>query len=111
MRPKRVTVSSQAASNPIPMDTYIDPFNVSIRVDVAGGSTLTYSVQHTFDDVFADGYDPATGVWTDNDTLTGDTASGESNYAFPVTAIRLNVTAHTTGSATMTLIQTGRGGN
>lgn len=112
MRPIRVTVSAQEASNPIPMDHYREPFNVSIGVAVTG--TLTYTVEHTFDDVFADGYDPDAGssVWFANDAanLQGASTSQEGNYAFPVTAIRLNVSGYTSGSATMTLIQAG-GGN
>lgn len=110
MRPIRVTVSAQEASNPIPMDHYREPFNVSIGVAVTG--TLAYTVEHTFDDVFADGYDASTGVWFANDAtnLQGATTSQDGNLAFPVTAIRLNVSAYTSGSATMTLIQAG-GGN
>lgn len=111
MRPQRVTVSSLAASSPIQVDTYIDPFNVGLGVVVAGGSTLTYTVQHTFDDIYAKDYNPASGTWFDNDTLTSQSASADGNYAFPVTAIRLNVTAYTAGSVTMTVIQAGRGGS
>ncbi len=107
MRPQRVTVSALAASDPIPTDHYIGPFNVGLGVTVNG--TLTYSVEHTFDDVFAAGFDPGTASWFPNDTLTAQTASGDGNYAFPVTAIRLNVTAYTSGSATLTVIQAGRG--
>jgi hypothetical protein len=89
------------------MDTYRDPFNLGIGVALSAGSTLTYSVQHTFDDVQAVGFNPATAVWYDHATLTAKTTSSDGNYAYPVTAVRLNVTAYTSGSATMTVIQAG----
>ena len=110
MRPVRVTVSSQAASAPIPLDHYQGPFNVGIGVAVSAGATLTYSVQHTFDDVWAQGFDPSTAVWYPNASLAAKTTTLDGNYAFPVTAIRLNVTSYTSGSATMTVVQAGMPG-
>ena len=107
MRPIRVTVGSQAASNPIPMDQYQSPFNVGVGVSLTAGASLTYSVQHTFDNVFAAGYDASTGNWFDNSGLTAKTASDDGNYAFAVSAIRLNVTTYASGSATMVLLQSG----
>lgn len=41
----------------------------------------------------------------DHSTLTGLTASAVGNLAFPVTAVRLNVTAYTSGSAALTVLQ------
>ena len=110
MRPVRVTVASQTASAPIPLDHYQGPFNVGIGVAVAAGSTLTYSVQHTFDDVWAEGFDPSTAVWFTNSALGSKNNTLDGNYAFPVTAIRLNVTAYTSGSVTMTAVQAGMPG-
>lgn len=110
MRPVRVTVSSQTASAPIPLDHYQGPFNVGIGVAVSAGATLTYSVQHTFDDVNAAGFDPSTAVWYTNSALGAKNTTLDGNYAFPVTAVRLNVTAYTSGSVTMTLVQAGMPG-
>lgn len=110
MRPITVTVSSQAASAVIPLDTYQDPFNVSIGVVLSAGASLTYSVQHTFDNVFASNFDPLTATWFNNSGLTAKTTSLDGNYNMPVTAIRLNVTTHSSGSATMTVIQAGMPG-
>ena len=107
MRPVRVSVSSQTVSNPIPLDVNVDPFSVGIGVAVTGGATLTYTVQHTFDDVWASNFNPATAVWYPNTSLSAKTASLDGNYAFPITAVRLNVTAWTSGTATMTVIQAG----
>lgn len=110
MRPIRVTVGSQAASSVIPLDTYKDPFNVSIGVALSAGATLTYSVQHTFDDVNDPAFDPTTATWFSNSGLSAKTTSLDGNYAFPVTAIRLNVSAYTSGTAQMTVIQAGMPG-
>lgn len=110
MRPVKVTVDSQTASLPIPLDTYQSPFTVSIGVVLSAGASLTYSVQHTFDDVFAAGFDPAAATWFDNASLTAKLTSFDGNYTTPVRAVRLNVTAYTSGTATMTVIQAGMPG-
>lgn len=107
MRPVRVTVSAAGVSPPVPLDQYISPFNVGIGVVLSAGATLTYDVEHTFDNVFAEGFNPATATWFDNATLAAKTASSDGNYAFPVSAIRLNVTSYTSGSATMNVLQAG----
>lgn len=101
MRPVSVTVSAVAISNPIVMDYMKDPFAVGLGVKVTG--TITYSVQHTFDDVYDSTVTP---TWFDNTSLAAQTANKDGNYAFPVRAIRLNNTAGT-GSATLTVIQAG----
>lgn len=103
MRPQSVTVSSATTSAALPMDYAANPFSVGIGCVASG--TLTYKVQHTFDNVMDASVTP---TWFDHDTLTGQTASADGNYAFPVRAIRLNITAYTNGSVTMTLVQ-GRG--
>lgn len=107
MRPIRQTVSAAGASAPAPMDIYIAPFQVSIAVVLSAGAVLTYKVQHTFDDVWAKGFDPSTATWFDSTDLTGETASAFAVHEFPVTALRLNVTAYTSGTATINLIQSG----
>lgn len=107
MRPVRVTVSSATVSLPIPLDQYETPFNVGLGVVLSGGASLTYKVQHTFDDVFLPTFDPSTATWFDHATLVAKTASSDGNYAYPVVAIRLNVTAFTSGTATMTVLQAG----
>lgn len=107
MRPIRVTVSSATTSNVLPMDQYISPFNLGLGVSLSAGANLTYTVQHTFDDIWAANYSAASGNWFSHATMVNKTTSFDGNYAYPVTAIRLNVTAHTTGNATMTVVQAG----
>lgn len=103
MRPITVTVPTGAGvSVPIPMDHQANQFSVSIGVRLA--ATGTYTVEHTFDDVFAPGFVPASATWYPNSGLTAQTTNKDGNYAFPVTAVRLNV-ASSTGNVSMTVIQ------
>lgn len=95
MRPITVTQATVAASAPIGMDREQAPFAVGFGVIASG--TVTYTVQHTFDDV----------NWFNHGTVVNATTSLDGNYAFPVSAIRLNVTAGT-GSATITILQATR---
>jgi hypothetical protein len=112
MRPIRQSVAVTGVSSPIVTDHYIGPFNVGFGVEAAA-TTTTVTVQHTFDDVFAAGYSPATGVWYDNAGVDASTVGNvDGNYAFPVTAIRINVTANTSGNpVNFTVVQAGRTGD
>ena len=110
MRPVRVTLSSLTDSPPIPMDVNQGPFNVGVGVAVSALASLTYSGQYTFDDVLAPGFSPSSAVWYSLISLASKTASLDGNFAYPVTAIRLSVTAYTSGTVTMTVIQAGMPG-
>ena len=94
--------STTGASNVLPTDLYISPFNVGFGVVVTG--TVTYTVQHTFDN-------PQTvtsPTWFSHPTIALKTDNQDGNYAFPVAAVRLLVTASTGAyTANMTLIQAG----
>jgi hypothetical protein len=93
-------------SNVYPPDNMMTPFNVSIAVLVTG--TATYTVQYTFDNVFASGYAPASGNWTDHPTLTTQTTTRDANVAYPVSGLRIRQTAGN-GSVRCTFIQAGGG--
>lgn len=104
MRPMTLTVTGVASSSVQPMNVNTSPFNVGFGITVSG--TITYKVQHTFDDVWSPTFNPATANWFDHPTITGLSAAADGNYAFPVTAIRITGTAGS-GTATMRLIQAG----
>lgn len=91
-------------SQSIPMDTYQNPFNVSLLVDVTG--TISYTVQYTLDTMFDADVTP---TWYSHPSLVtlGTDASG--NFAFPVTGIRFNSISGT-GSAVFTVAQAGMPG-
>jgi hypothetical protein len=80
------------------------PFAVGFGVAVTG--TVTYKVQHTFDDVYATTFNPATATWYDHPVVVSQSANMDGNYAFPVRGVRANITAGT-GSVIMTVLQAG----
>ena len=89
---------------PVPLDQYISPFNVSLAIVPAG--TSTYTVQYTFDDPFATDFTPATATWFNHPDLTAESGNNDGNFAFPVRATRLNVSA-TTADVTFYVTQAG----
>lgn len=100
------TGTTTGALAPVPMDQYISPFNVAFAV--VPSVSATYTVQHTFDDVFAADYNPSTGTWFNHEVIASETGNNDGNYAFPVTAIRLNIAA-SGGPVTFTIAQAGIG--
>lgn len=103
MRPVYLTVvgstggpNSDGNSSPIPMDFKEAPFNVAIATILVTGSA-TWSVQYTYDDITAG----APSTWFTLSGISGATASIDSNLQFPVTAVRLHVTA---GSGTVQIV-------
>jgi hypothetical protein len=103
MRPTSISVGSAASSAWIPVDHRKNPFNIGFGVTIGAG-VLTYKVQHTFDDVQDAAVTP---VAFDHPDVSGETTNQDGNYAFPVRAIRLTVTAFTSGTATLTIVQAG----
>lgn len=114
MRPIVYTITggagTQIVSRVCPIDHYVSPANIALNVVVTG--SITYTVQYTFDDVFAAGYDPANGNWTNHPTLVTQTTTKDSNISYPVRGIRLISPASpsSSGIATLTIIQGGGGG-
>ena len=104
MRPIRITQTGVGVSLPIPIDQYLNPTNIGLGVTVNGA--VVYTIEHTFDDVFADDFVPATAIWFPHPTLVGLAVNADGNYAFPPTACRINQTAGA-GATTLNLIQAG----
>jgi hypothetical protein len=101
MRPKKVTVTGVATSAWLPVDYKQDPTNIGIGCVLVSG-TATFSVEHTFDDIFDASVTPTA---FPNSGITAATASKDGNYAFPVRAVRLNVTAGVSPVVSMTILQ------
>ena len=99
MKLQTVSKTGTGSSSALVMNTNISPFNVGFGVIATG--TVTYTIQHTFDD-------PAVGfsVWYPHPTIAAKTDNQDGNYAFPVTGVKVLVTAGT-GTATLNLIQAG----
>lgn len=102
MRPITVSVTGVGSSVVVPLDYRVSPTNVAIGCVVSG--TATYTVEHTFDDVFSPSFVPASATWLPNSGLTAKTASTDGNYVLPPRGVRVTI-ASGTGTVTMTVIQ------
>jgi hypothetical protein len=107
MRPVRLIQNGVGTTIPVVLDNYISPFNVGLGALIVSG-TPTYTIQFTFDDVFAPGYDPATGNWFNHPDATSITINSANNIAFPCTAVQLNVSV--AGEVEFVVIQAGVAG-
>jgi hypothetical protein len=97
-----VGTTGVGASQEIPLDQYISPFNVSLFVDITG--TVDVTVQFTGDDVFGDAPGPFS--WTDHPSLTNITADDDATFISPVSACRL-LTNSGVGEAVLRVAQAG----
>lgn len=97
-----VGTNGVGASQTVPLDQYLTPFNVSLYVTITG--TVDVTVQYTFDDVFGDAPGPYT--WVDHPDMTNLTAAGEGTFISPVAACRL-LTNSGTGEAVLRIAQAG----
>lgn len=101
MRQQTVSQTGVGSSAIIPMNLDSTPFNVGFGVTVTG--SVTYTVQHTFDNPWT----TANPTWFDHPTVLNKVSvNADGNYAFPVAAIKVAVTANS-GTATLTAIQAG----
>ena len=99
-------LTAAATSSACPLSPLLFPFQVTIALAVQG--TNTSKVQVTLDDPLT-AIDPQGSnlTWFDHATLVNVTANALGNIAFPVRAVRLVMTAYTSGQATMTVLQAG----
>ena len=98
-RPTSISKTGTGTTAWVPVDYRQGVTNIGLGVVVSG--TVTYDIEHTFDDVF----DPTvTPIAFKNSTLTAQTANKDGTYSAPIRAIRVNNTAGT-GVTTLTIIQ------
>lgn len=97
-----VGTNGVGASQEIPLDQYISPFNVSLFLGITG--TVDVTVQFTGDDVFGDAPGPFS--WEDHPNLTNITADDDATFISPVSACRL-LTNSGTGEAVLRIAQAG----
>jgi hypothetical protein len=104
-----VKVAAQVASAPVVINQltsyspYLSPFpnwTLGLIATVSSGASLTYSVQVT-----ADPIPTANGNWNNHDILVSQVASANGNITYPVTGVRLNVTAYSSGSVNLGICQ------
>lgn len=104
MRPEVDTVETVGAGRIIPVDSIEQSFKLSLQVVLSVGASLTYTVEKTLDDVQDSSITP---TWFPVSNLTTLTANALGFESYPVKAVRLNVTIHGTGTATLTVMQAG----
>ena len=105
-KPTSQTVAGVGTSPPVPLDRKINPFWVGVYAKIS--ATATYNVEGTLDDIYASGWSAATANWFSLPNFNALSASHADLLDFPVTAIRLNVTA-STGNVTLQTLQAGPG--
>jgi len=115
-RTYRISVAGATVSTPFQPSFYEQPFNIGVGVTTNSTST-TYSVQHSFDPIFSNVFSstvtviPASAaIWFNNTGLSSLSSNADGNYAFPVVAIRLNVSA-AAGSSVITQMVLSQAGN
>ena len=102
MTPQVISLSAAGSTAWIPVDYVQNPYNINIAIVVSDTPNLTCKVEYTLDDIFNPAITPT--AFT-HSTLTGLTSNTTGNITSPVRAIRLTVTAWTSGTATMTALQ------
>lgn len=91
------------ASQEIPLNQYVTPFNVSESIEVISGSG-SWTLQYTLDNVFDGTNGPY--VWYNHATLVTVTANANGTIISPVSAVRL-LTNSGTGTARLVTVQAG----
>jgi hypothetical protein len=106
------SLSAVGTTTPTPVVSLVNKTEASppwlqpaIIVNLTSGASLTYSVEVTGDDVLFPGYNPATGNWAPFTNMSGLTASATGTLGAAVTAVRLHVTAYSSGTATLQFVQ------
>ena len=102
MTPQVISLSALGSTAWIPVDYIQNPYNINIAIVLSNTPNLTCKVEYTLDDIFNPAITPTAFTHA---TLTGLTTNSTGNITSPVRAIRLTVTAWTSGTATMTALQ------
>ena len=84
-------------------------FNVGIGLDITTAGAGTAGVEHTFNNVLAQGFLEDDATIYAHGTVTAKTANFDGNYTNPPVAIRLAISAFTSGSITLRIVQSGNG--
>lgn len=97
--PSIVTQTGTGTSAWIPVDHTQNAFAIGFGCVVSG--TVTYDIEHTFDNIQSSTVTPTA---FKHSVLVGQSSNKDGNYAFPIRAVRINITAGT-GSVTLTVLQ------
>jgi len=93
------TLAAVAISPAVPLSIH-NMFPASVLVTCG---TATYNVEYTLDDIY--NLPSAQITWQPLSTMSAKSATADAKIDFPVTAVRLNVTAWTSGNVVMHILQ------
>ena len=83
-------------------------FTVGLGLDITGGPGAgTGAVQHTFNNVLSEGFREIDATVHTHDSMHSKTANFDGNYTNPPVACRLAITAYTSGSISLRVVQAG----
>lgn len=99
MRVDKISQTGVGQSATYPVNWRGGPGGFQLGLGAVVSGTVTYTVQYCFDDVLKGD----TPTWFDHSVIVGQTANKDSAIMFPITALRLNVTAGT-GTATLSIV-------
>jgi hypothetical protein len=98
------SISGVGVTNTISVNINQSPVNVAIAVMLSDGAVMQYTVEHTYEDVWQNGNQNAL-MWFP--FAENQTSSIDGYYAFPIMGVRVRVTQHSQGTATIKVIQAG----
>ena len=101
-----VSPTSAGASAAVILDYYLTPGNIALQVTFPNSAVATTQVELTCDDPFATTF-ASSANWVQHPVLNTLTALSIDNLSIPARAVRLNNTAWTSGTPTLTVIQAG----
>lgn len=101
------SAGGDAVSDLIPMHWKEADLKIGIGVELVGAATGSYTVEHTFDDIYETGTSAGDYTYFNHEFLVNASASDDGHYAYPAMAFRLRVAAGSTGDFKMTAIRTG----
>lgn len=96
-----VGTTSTVSTGWIPLDIKSTTAGTSFMVTVGG--TATYTVKHTLDNIQDSTITPDELA---HDSLSAQTVGNDGNYAFPISAMKLNLTSFTSSTVEFAWIQT-----
>lgn len=104
-----ITGISSSSGYPVPYfpDYMVRPFNIGLGCTI-NSTNQVYTVEHSFDYTGSSTFISSNAVWFPNSGITAKTTNQDGNYAYPVSAIRVQSSAgSSTGTVTLVILQAG----
>lgn len=98
------TTTGATTSSPYIINWKARNFGIGLGLTMTASKGMAVDIEHSFDNPW-EGSGLTT--WHKHEAMTGKTTTDDGNYAYPITAIRIAVTAQTAanGAATLKIVQ------